>query len=167
MSSTRASLQYACSLCTRALRPSAFVSLNDAGAYCCPVCAAVFPVVRDIPRFVPDEHYASSFGLQWIRHAKAQLDSHTGKPITRSRFFMETGWPMRMEGDRILEAGCGAGRFTEVLAGTGADVYSFDLSNAVEANRANHERLPNVHIFQASIDAIPFAQGQFDRVLCL
>ncbi|MBI4434408.1 class I SAM-dependent methyltransferase [Candidatus Uhrbacteria bacterium] len=123
--------------------------------------------VRVIPRFVSDEHYASSFGLQWIRHARAQLDSHTGKPITRTRLFATTGWSERLDDERILEAGCGAGRFTEVLAATGADVWSFDLSNAVEANYANHGHVPNVHIFQASIDAIPFAQGQFDRVLCL
>lgn len=125
------------------------------------------PIVRGVPRFISSEEYASSFGLQWTRHAKAQLDSTTGRLISRGRFFGVTGWPERMEGERILEAGCGAGRFTEVLAATGADVYSFDLSQAVEANHANHGHLPNVHIFQASIDAIPFTLGQFDRVCCL
>lgn len=124
-------------------------------------------LVRGIPRFVSDAHYASSFGLQWNRHVRAQLDSTTGKPISRARLFAVTGWPERMEGERILEAGCGAGRFTEVLATTGADVWSFDLSEAVEANAANNGHLPNVHIFQASIMDIPFAPGQFDRVLCL
>lgn len=124
-------------------------------------------LVRGIPRYVGDEHYASSFGLQWNRHARTQLDSTTGLPISRDRFFAVTAWPVRMDGECILEAGCGAGRFTEVLAATGADVWSFDLSDAVEANHANHGHLPNTHIFQASIDAIPFAPGQFDRVLCL
>lgn len=125
-------------------------------------------VVRGhIPRFIRNEQYASSFGLQWTRHAKAQLDSTTGKSISRGRFFGVTGWPERMDGERILEAGCGAGRFTEVLVSTGADVWSFDLSDAVEANLANNGHLQNVHIFQASIDAIPFPPGQFDRVLCL
>lgn len=124
-------------------------------------------VVRGVPRFVADEHYAGSFGLQWLRHAKVQLDSYSGLPISRTRLFAVTGWSERMEGERVLEAGCGAGRFTEVLATTGAEVHSFDLSNAVEASHANHGHLPNVHFFQASIDAIPFAPGQFDRVLCL
>jgi SAM-dependent methyltransferase len=124
-------------------------------------------IERGIPRFIPDAHYAASFGFQWKRHAATQLDSRSGIPISRCRLFGVTGWPERMEGERILEAGCGAGRFTEVLAATGADVWSFDLSDAVEANHANHGHLSNVHIFQASIAAIPFAPGQFDRVLCL
>lgn len=124
-------------------------------------------MVRGIPRFVPSEAYASSFGLQWTRHAKAQLDSYTGMPISRARLFAATRWPERMEGERILEAGCGAGRFTEALAATGADLWSFDLSQAVEANHANHGHLPNVHMFQASITDLPFAPGQFDRILCL
>lgn len=125
------------------------------------------PIIRDVPRFVPHEQYTSSFGLQWNRHARAQLDSMTGKPISRDRLFQVTQWPARMEGERVLEAGCGAGRFTEVLAATGADVWSFDLSDAVEANAANNGHHPNVHVFQASITDIPFAPGQFDRVLCL
>lgn len=124
-------------------------------------------MMRGIARFVSDVRYASSFGLQWNRHARAQLDSFTGKPISRERFFGVTVWPKRMDGERILEAGCGAGRFTEVLAATGAEVYSFDLSQAVEANFANNGHHPNVHVFQASMDAIPFAPAQFDRVLCL
>lgn len=124
-------------------------------------------MVRGIPRFVPSEEYASSFGLQWTRHAKAQLDSYTGMPISRTRLFAVTRWPERMEGERILEVGCGAGRFTEVLATTGAEVWSFDLSQAVEANHTNHGHLPSVHVFQASITDLPFAPGQFDRVLCL
>ena len=124
-------------------------------------------IIRGIPRFVPHEHYTPSFGFQWKRHAQTQLDSTTGKPISRDRLFGVTGWPERMDGECILEAGCGAGRFTEVLAATGADVYSFDLSEAVGANHANHGHLPNVHIFQASITEMPFAPAQFDRVLCL
>lgn len=129
--------------------------------------ARVPVTIRGIPRFVTDECYTRSFGFQWVRHAKAQLDSLTGKHLSRDRLFTVTGWPARMDGERILEAGCGAGRFTEVLAATGADVWSFDLSAAVEANYANNSRLANVHIFQASITAIPFAPRMFDRVLCL
>ncbi|MBI4142353.1 class I SAM-dependent methyltransferase [Candidatus Uhrbacteria bacterium] len=137
------------------------------GSPTCTHCTNDVVVLRGVPRFVGHEHYAGSFGLQWNRHAKVQLDSTTGKPISRGRLFDVTEWPERMEGQRILEAGCGAGRFTEVLAATGAEVWSFDLSNAVEANFANHGHLPNVHIFQASMDAVPFSAGQFDRVLCL
>jgi SAM-dependent methyltransferase len=39
-----------------------------------------------------------------------------------------------LAGKHVLEAGCGAGRFTEVLLKAGAYVTSIDLSSAVEAN---------------------------------
>ena len=89
----------------------------------CQACKQSYQVKRGIPRFVPADNYAGSFGFQWNQHAKTQLDSHTGVSISRDRLFSVTGWPQRMEKDRILEAGSGAGRFTEVLATTGAQVY--------------------------------------------
>jgi SAM-dependent methyltransferase len=67
----------------------------------------------------------------------------------------------------VLEAGSGAGRFTEVLLKTGATVFSFDLSNAVDANAANNAHDPNLNLFQASIYDIPVREGIFDKVLCL
>ena len=113
------------------------------------------------------QEYTSSFGFQWLKHAKTQLDSFVGKPISRNRLFAVTGWPARMKGQRILEAGSGAGRFTEVLLITGAEVWSFDSSEAVEANRANNGHHPNLHLFRADIFNIPRDIGLFDKVLCL
>ena len=72
-----------------------------------------------------------------------------------------------MDGDLILEAGSGAGRFTEVLLGTGATVFSFDLSSAVDANWTNNGHQPNLRLFQASIYDIPVREGIFDKVICL
>lgn len=133
----------------------------------CAQCADTFEIREGIPRFVPTDNYASSFGMQWNLHARTQLDSHTGLSISRDRLFRVTGWPERMPGERILEAGSGAGRFTEHLLSTGAEIYSFDYSSAVEANAANHGDRPNLHLFQGNIYHIPFPPGGFDRVLCL
>jgi SAM-dependent methyltransferase len=66
----------------------------------------------------------------------------------------------------ILEAGCGAGRFTEVLISTGATVISFDLSNAVEANYENNNDKGDLLIFQGDIYNIPFPDNYFDYVFC-
>lgn len=126
-----------------------------------------YPIREFIPRFVPEDNYAKSFGLQWNLHARTQLDSFTGQTITHDRLFRTTGWPDNMPNVRILEAGSGAGRFTEVLLETGAEVYSFDYSLAVEANAANNGANPRLHLFQGDIFRIPFAEGTFDRVLCL
>lgn len=110
--------------------------------------------------------YTDSFGFQWTAHARTQLDSHSGKPISRDRLFGVTGWPARMDGQRILEAGSGAGRFTEVLLTTGAEVWSFDDSDAVDANRANNGRAPNLRLFRSDIYGVTFHE-RFDKILCL
>ncbi len=70
-------------------------------------------------------------------------------------------------GRAILEAGSGAGRFTEVLLGTGATLFSFDLSSAVDANMASNGKAANLNLFQASIYDIPLPEQHFDKVMCL
>ena len=127
-----------------------------------------FPIVDGIPRFVPLENYASSFGFQWQRFPTSQLDSRAvWRGESERRLFAETGWPRRLEGQTVLEAGSGMGRFTEVLARAGAEVFTFDYSAAVAANRANNGRFANAHFAQADIYAPPFAPAGFDKVLCL
>lgn len=133
----------------------------------CPGCGAAYPVLAGIPRFVPSEGDSASFGLQWNRHRRTQLDSHVGQPLSENRLFAASGWPRAMPGARVLEAGSGAGRFTEVLCRTGASVYSFDASNAVEANALNNGHFPNLRLFQANLLAIPLPEASFDHVLCL
>jgi len=133
---------------------------------CCR-CLAEYPVVANIPRFVPGENYADSFGFQWNKHRKTQLDSFSGLDISKRRVEEATGWPADLSGQCILEAGSGAGRFTEILVKTGAEVYSFDYSTAVDANYLNNGHNKNLHLFQGDIFNIPFAPATFDKVICL
>ena len=133
----------------------------------CAACASTFPMVGDIPRFVPSDTYAASFGMQWNRHRRTQLDSYTGLPVSRQRLFSSTGWPEHLDGERLLEAGSGAGRFTEGLLTTGALVYSFDYSTAVEANYASHGNSDRLCLFQGDIFQIPLKAQAFDKVLCI
>ena len=152
--------QFVCPRCARALEVAGS-SLR------CPACHTAYPVENGIARFVPAENYSKSFGLQWNRHRRTQLDSEVGRPISENRLFAATGWPRDLSGKRILEAGSGAGRFTEVLCRTGAEVYSFDYSAAVEANAVNNGANKNLYLFQADIRAIPLPAAWFDHVLCL
>jgi len=137
------------------------------GKLICASCGRVFPIVRSIARFVPSEGYAHSFGYQWNYFDKTQLDSHMGNDLSRERFFATTQWPQKMDGQVILEAGCGMGRFTQIALETGAELFSFDLSNAVEANLRNNGDSAHVHIVQASIYEIPFQKESFDKVFCM
>lgn len=133
----------------------------------CASCRAVYPVVNGVARFVQREHYAQSFGLQWNVHRRTQLDSYTGLPLSRNRLFQVSCWPQDLRGQTILEAGSGAGRFTEVLVSTGAQVLSFDLSTAVDANFANNGHHANLVIFQADMSEIPVRSRSMDKVICL
>ena len=64
--------------------------------------------------------YADAFGLQWKQYRLTQLDSHTGSPITAERARRCLGdIASSLGGKQVLEIGCGAGRFTEVLLGLG------------------------------------------------
>jgi len=139
----------------------------EEGELVCRGCGAAYPVIRHVPRFVPAENYAQGFGFQWNTHRNTQLDSNTGTDASTRRFFDETKWPRRMEGQVVLEAGSGAGRFTSVAADTGAMVVTFDYSVAVDANYASNGHRENVLIVQGDIFAPPVPEGAFDHVFCL
>jgi 2-polyprenyl-3-methyl-5-hydroxy-6-metoxy-1,4-benzoquinol methylase len=127
-----------------------------------------FACTSGIPRFV-ESQYTASFGAQWNRYTRTQLDSHTGTTISRDRArrcLGESLWES-LRGLHVLEAGCGAGRFTEVLLQQGAYVTSIDMSEAVEANAHNFPPSGRHRIAQADITRLPFADGAFDVVFCL
>jgi SAM-dependent methyltransferase len=134
----------------------------------CAPCQSAIPIRGFIPRFVPDTTYADTFGFQWNLHTRTQYDRVTGVPISEERFFGSTGWPRRLSADDvILEAGSGAGRFTGIAASTGAQVVSFDLSHAVDANYRENGHLPNLLIVQAGLYAMPFRAASFPKVVCI
>jgi 2-polyprenyl-3-methyl-5-hydroxy-6-metoxy-1,4-benzoquinol methylase len=138
------------------------------GALRCRRCEVSYPIRSGIPRFVDDDRYASSFGYQWNRFRREQLDSANGTRLSHDRFFSETTWTREwMAGKWVLDAGCGAGRFLDVVARTGAEVVGLDLSRAIDAARDNLGRRERVHFVQASIYELPFRDGAFDGVYCI
>ncbi|MFC1705702.1 methyltransferase domain-containing protein [Planctomycetota bacterium] len=132
----------------------------------CGGCSSRYPVVRSIPRFVPGENYASGFGFQWTKHSLTQYDSHTGRPLSKRRFFDETGWPPNLAGETVLEVGCGSGRFTEQALSTGALVVSLDYSYSVDANHEQNGDNDNLLVVQADVCAMPLRDDAFDKVFC-
>lgn len=125
-----------------------------------------YKISSGIPRFVEMDNYSKSFGLEWNIHNTTQYDGYSGFKLSEDRFFNETKWDRILEGQLILEAGCGSGRFTEHAVKTGADVVSFDCSNAVEANYKSNGNNKNLLIIQADIYNMPFKDNTFDKVFC-
>lgn len=160
----------ACPSCggTLALQGDDGAEVIESGSLRCGGCSRDYPIVAGIPRFVPAENYASSFGLQWNRFRSDQLDVASGLDASRKRFFAETGWtPESLSGEWVLDVGCGAGRFLEVASKFDCNVVGVDLSNAVDAARKSLGDRPNVDFVQASIYELPFRRGAFDSAYCL
>lgn len=132
----------------------------------CPVCGGVVPIVQRVPRFVPTESYAASFGTEWTRFPDVQLDSVHGTSFSQLRFRQLCGIdPYQLDGKRVLDAGCGPGRFLDVLAPSGAEIWGADMSRAVEAAARNLARWPNCRVIQADLFDLPFA-ADFDLIYC-
>lgn len=159
-----------CPRCQRDLAISSYCerqgNILQTAQLTCSACRTDYPVLRGVPRFVSNENYASSFGLEWTLHAKTQYDSYTGLKSSETRFFEETGWPRDLSGQVILEVGSGSGRFTEPAASTGAFVVSMDYSYAVEANYQSNGNKTNVLVVQADVYQMPFRPGSFDKLFC-
>lgn len=111
--------------------------------------------------------HMESFGLQWTVFHATQLDSATGLPLSFRRFWESTRWkPKDLYGKSVLEAGSGAGRFTEILLDAGAKVTTFDPSDAIASNQRSNAGKGDVTFHRADIYDMPFEDGGFDFVFC-
>ncbi|MBA3512836.1 MAG: methyltransferase domain-containing protein [Pyrinomonadaceae bacterium] len=138
------------------------------GRLYCVSGAHQYPIEDTIPRFVPRDNYAASFGYQWNKFKLEQLDSANGTKLSTARFYSETGWTKDwLKSKWILDAGCGAGRFLDVVADSEAEVVGLDISSAIDAARVNLAGRKNVHLVQASIYQLPFRPGVFDGCYCI
>lgn len=139
---------------------------GDGGSYVCPACKRTYPFVKGIARFVDPDNYAQSFGFQWHRYSKTQLD-HDEVRESDHHFRIKTGLrPEDLQGKLVLDVGCGMGRFAEVATRWGARVVGIDLSAAAEMaakNLADREFVA----FQADVFALPIATESFDLIYSL
>lgn len=127
-----------------------------------------YPIVHGIPRFVSSDAYTRSFSYEWSRFRKTQLDSHTGRTDTRDRLQASLNFPIeQLNGKLVLDAGCGMGRFAEIVHRYGGEYVGVDYSFAVDAAQANAGHLAGVHFVQADLFHLPFADDVFDLVVSL
>ena len=75
------------------------------------------------------------------------------------------------EGAAALDVGCGGGRTLSRLAAKAAQVYGIDYAaGSVASSRAHNKRLiaeGRVHVEQASVSRLPFADEKFDLVTAI
>ena len=126
-----------------------------------------YPIIRGIPRFVSQEYYASSFGYEWKRWPRVQFESENiGMPMEGHTTRMWEAITLAGEGHvrnkKIVDFGCGPGRFLDVIRRKGGQAIGLDLSAAVEVARKNFWDDPDVLIVQGDLFMPPFKQDIFD-----
>lgn len=140
-----------CPVCRTRLQHDA-----QSAALVCANCGLAFPITRGIPRFVAQEHLAS-FGLQWNKYEVAHDDED------RATFQAKTGVsPVELPGLRVLDAGCGGGRYCKVAGEAGAEVIGADHTTAVEKASQLCGHLSNVAFLQADLKKLPLEPESFD-----
>lgn len=123
--------------------------------YCC----------RDgVFEFVPGDAYLESFSFEWQQHRLtfASDEARRGTENTLRKLHLT---PQAVRGRRVLDVGCGAGRFSEVLSRWGAEVVAVDLSDAVYTARANLAGISAVTFARADLFHLPFPPHSFDVIL--
>ncbi|MDP4795393.1 MAG: methyltransferase domain-containing protein [Rhodospirillales bacterium] len=165
----------ACPHCQAALAYNEAENADAQRDLVCTACGRDYPIVRGIPRFIGQrENYAENFGTQWRTYRTVQIDRLSGHKLSETRFVNDTRWDKDwIKGKLILDAGCGAGRFSDVMAQFGANVVACDLSSAVEACRETAAETTGasidrgtVSVMQADLTALPFKEGSFDAIHC-
>jgi SAM-dependent methyltransferase len=141
-----------CPNCRDSLEPV----VDEPPALRCRGCASAYPVTNGVPRLA-GETYVASFGRQWNRYDVARDEED------EATFAVKTGVDAReLTGLRVLDAGCGGGRYARLAGRFGAKVVGVDLSAAVEKAAALCADLPDVAIVQADLLDLPLAEAVFD-----
>ncbi|MEO1107836.1 MAG: magnesium protoporphyrin IX methyltransferase [Pseudomonadota bacterium] len=98
--------------------------------------------------------------------SKIRQTVREGRDQMRDRLL--EGLPTDLTGRRILDAGCGTGQLTEILAARGAEVVAIDISPAlINIARARlHEALQDQVDFHAG-DMLHEPNGPFDHVFAM
>jgi SAM-dependent methyltransferase/uncharacterized protein YbaR (Trm112 family) len=144
----------------------------------CSRCHERFPVIGGIPRLILSPlreallgngratdtdarqvKTALSFGFEWNRFPEMYEE-------WKQSFlnYMQPHGPNFFKGKRVLDAGCGSGRFAYYAGKYGAEVWAMDLGPAVEVARRNTEAVGNVQVVQGDLHHPPFALESFDFI---
>lgn len=124
----------------------------------------------DIPSFIKggeanlDVATVESFGEEW-----SKFDSFSEKEleVAGSQYFDIVPTEMLNTSHRVLDVGCGTGRWSYYVANRCGTIEAIDPSKAVLAAKKLTANKPNINITQAGVDDIPFEKASFDFVFSL
>lgn len=134
------------------------VEIED-GRLSCTACRREYPIVSGIPRLALGEDLdpdavrtRDDFAYEWLRYPGSLQEDE--------RVFLEEAQLPReaFYGKRVLDAGCGMGRYSVVALSLGAEVVALDLSEAV----IRLPRDPKLHVVQGDLLRPPLKEELFD-----
>lgn len=150
---------------------------DQRGDLTCASCRNSYPLIDGIPRLLlPAMHdallgngsttakdqtlveTALSFGYEW--HRFPEMYEEWEKQFLN---YMQPHAADFFPGKKILDAGCGNGRFAYYAAKYGAEVWAIDLGPAIEIARRNTASR-NVYVVQADLHNPPFDLESFDFI---
>jgi SAM-dependent methyltransferase/uncharacterized protein YbaR (Trm112 family) len=151
---------------------------NGDRSYWCGACNERFPTIRGVPRLLlsplrealltdrvkasrsdPQFRTALSFGYEWTHFPEMY------KEWEKTFFaYMQPHSADFFRGKKVLDAGCGNGRFAFYAARFGAEVWAVDLGPAVEIASENTRGAGEVQVIQADLHQPPFAPETFDFI---
>ena len=157
----------------------------EEGRILCAGCPTVYPVVRGVPRMLPEA--GRYFGgvapgnedalAKAMRLTVEHYSSYQGKVSAvfsdtmdhRSIFEARTGLPVETcKGKICLDAGCGNGRNSRLMGDAGAEaVVGLDAGFAVDEAYRRAKGRENVHFVQGDILRPPFRRTHFDFAISM
>lgn len=141
------------------------------GELYCSNCKKNYPIKNYIPRLINNKKKeVISFGYQWNSFTFSQIDKETNTDESSVRLFSETSLSKEsIEGKSIVEIGCGAGRFINIIKNYNPSIIiGIDASNSVDSI-SKHLNLndKNILIIQADIFNLPLRKRNFDHVFSI
>lgn len=124
-----------------------------------------YPITNFVPRFIDSDKYVDSFSVQ-RQYTRRYFDWFKKDRQGHALFTPTTGFKEEDLKEGItLEAGCGYGRFLDVVDKMGGEVVGFDLStDSIELAQDFVGLRENVHLVQGDANNPPFRKEVFDRI---
>jgi SAM-dependent methyltransferase len=160
-----------CPKCGSALTLTSLKEVRDeieTGVLRCGHGCGSYPITRFVPRFVDADRYAGSFSIQ-RRYVRRRFD-HYRRDTSGDRLFLPTtGFEAAaLKQGLTLEAGCGYGRFVDVVQRLGGTIIGIDLStDSIDLAWDFVGRQPRVHLVQCDLFELPFRQETFDHIFSI
>lgn len=159
------------------------------GLLACKKCGKIYPIIEGIPRFVPnafaqhpgflerypevksslgDDEFSKTHGSTQERFSYEWMRYPGSLPEDRPVFLDETQIPAEdWKGKRIMDAGCGMGRYSRVAHEFGAEVVAIDLGTALIRLKDLAAQSERMHIVQGNLMSPPIRPESFDIVYSL